>query len=143
MTDSTDNALINALAKDARASVTDLAKTLGLARSTVQLRLDRLEADGTIAGYTVRLGEPAQNKIRATVLLQVSPRATPSLISRLKPMSEVERVHTCSGRFDLILQLSAPTPAKLDQALDRIGDFDGVVSSETLIHLSTKLDRAI
>ena len=58
-------------------------------------------------------------------------------------MPEVERAHTCSGRFDLILQLVATTPAALDEALDRIGAFDGVVSSESLIHLSTKLDRSV
>ena len=139
--DATDQALINALSQNARASITDLAQTLGLARSTVQSRLDRLETSGAIAGYTVRLGTQAANRIRATVLLSLKPRSAPALLSRLKSIPQVERAHSASGRFDLILQLSAATTAELDDTLDRIGAFDGVVSSESLIHLSTKIDR--
>ena len=142
--DDTDKRLLAALAANARASVTDLARRLGLARTTVQTRLDRLESSGAIAGYTVRLGDTAQAaRIRATVLLHISPRAGPALLSRLKSIPQVERAHTCPGRFGLILQLAAGTTAELDATLDRIGDFDGVVSSESLIHLSTRIDRAI
>ncbi len=141
--DDTDHALIRALTANARASVTDLAQALGLARSTVQSRLDRLEASGVIAGYTVRLGEPVRNRIRATVLLQVSPRKGPTVLARLKPLPQVERAHSSSGRFDLILQLACATTSELDEVLDRIGGFDGVVSSESLIHLATKIDRAV
>ena len=143
MMDNTDHTLLQALTRNARATITELAQTLGLARSTVQSRLDRLEATGAIAGYTVRLGEPARTRIRATVLLQLTPRAAPAVLSRLKTMPEVERAHSSSGRFDLILQLATATTTALDEALDRIGALEGVVSSESLIHLATKIDRAI
>ena len=142
--DSTDTRLLQALARNARASVSDLARSLDLARSTVQTRLEKLERDGTIAGYSLRLGEhAAAARIRATVLLQISPRAAPALLSRLRAMPEVERAHSSSGRFDLILQLAAETTTALDETLDRIGAFDGVTRSESLIHLATKIDRAI
>ena len=142
--DSTDTRLLQALARNARASVSDLARSLDLARSTVQTRLEKLERDGTIAGYSLRLGEHAATaRIRATVLLQISPRAAPALLSRLRAMPEVERAHSSSGRFDLILQLAAETTTALDETLDRIGAFDGVTRSESLIHLATKIDRAI
>jgi len=142
--DAIDKTLLAALAENARAPVAQLARRLGLARTTVQARLDRLEASGTVAGYTIRLGARAgAARIRATVLLQISPRAGPAVLARLKSMPPVERAHTCSGRFDLILQLAADTTAELDQTLDRIGRADGVVSSESLIHLSTRIDRAI
>ena len=139
-----DIRLLQALARNARASVSDLARSLDLARSTVQTRLEKLERDGTIAGFSLRLGDHAVVvRIRATVLLQISPRAAPALLSRLRAMPEVERAHSSSGRFDLILQLAAETTTALDEALDRIGAFDGVTRSESLIHLATKIDRAI
>ena len=50
-------------------------------------------------------------------------------------------MHTTSGRFDLLVQLSADTTEELDGTLDRIGEIKGVRSSESLIHLSTKIDR--
>lgn len=125
-------------------SVAVLARRLKLARSTVQARLERLETTGAIAGYTLRLGESAKtNVIRATCLLTIEPRAQPAILARLKAMPSVERVHTTSGRVDLLLQLGAPSTTALDDVLDQIGNLTGVRSSESLVHLSTKFDRAV
>lgn len=125
-------------------SVAVLARKLKVARSTVQARLEKLETGGMIAGYTVRLGEAArEGRIRATVLLTVEPRAQAAILPRLKAVPEVERVHTTSGRVDLLLQLAAASTHQLDAVLDQIGGLPGVRSSESLIHLSTKLDRAV
>lgn len=142
--DETDQKLVNALAADARASVSTLARRLGLARTTVQARIERLEDRGVIAGYTVKLGEAAQlNRIKATVLLQYDPRKGALVLQRLKTIAEVQVVHTSSGRFDMVLQLATQNTAKLDETLDVIGAIDGVRSSESLIHLSTKFDRSL
>jgi len=142
--DETDRRLLAALGRDARAAVSTLARELGMARSTVQARIERLEGAGIIAGYTLRLGTQArEGRIRATVLLAIEPRATPAVLARLKAMTEVDRAHTCSGRFDMILGVSAGSPAELDAALDRIGAVPGVRSSESLIHLSTRIDRGM
>ncbi len=140
--DDTDRKLLALLGENARRPVADLARDLGLARSTVQARLERLERTGTISGYALRLGEDATlGQIRATVLLALEPRATGAVIARLARMPEVAAAHTASGRADLVLTLAAPTTAALDAALDRLGTIDGVKSTETLIHLSTKIDR--
>ena len=142
--DDLDRSIITQLSQDARVSVAVLSRRLKVARSTVQARLERLESSGAIAGYTVRLGESARStRIRATVLLVIEPRSLAAILARLKPLPEVERIHTTSGRVDLALQLAAPSTSALDDVLDRIGGFDGVRSSESLIHLSTKLDRAV
>ncbi|MGP9806095.1 MULTISPECIES: Lrp/AsnC family transcriptional regulator [unclassified Paracoccus (in: a-proteobacteria)] len=141
--DDLDRAIIAQLSTDARMSVAVLARKLRVARSTLQARLERLEANGTIAGYTLRLGEAARTgRIRATVLLGIEPRSLPGILSRLKVMPQIERIHTTSGRVDLLLQLATASTAELDDTLDRIGAIDGVRSSESLIHLSSKLDRA-
>ncbi|MDM7255597.1 MAG: Lrp/AsnC family transcriptional regulator [Paracoccus sp. (in: a-proteobacteria)] len=142
--DELDRSIVAQLAQDARMSVAVLARRLKVARSTIQARLERLETSGLIAGYTVRLGEAArQGRIRATVLLNIEPRAQPGILARLKSVPEVERVHTTSGRVDLLLQLVAGSTSQLDETLDLIGGLTGVRSSESLIHLSTKLDRAV
>ena len=140
--DDTDRAILGLLANDARMPLATLARRLKLARSTVQARLERLESDGTIAGYTLRLGEAARQAIRATVLLSVEPRAQAALLARLRSIPEVERCVTCSGRFDLALQVAAPSTTRLDAVLDAIGELQGIRASESLIHLSTKIDRA-
>ncbi|MCO6364294.1 Lrp/AsnC family transcriptional regulator [Paracoccus sp. 08] len=142
--DDLDRNILAQLSGDARMSVAVLARRLRVARSTVQARLERLESTGAIAGYTLRLGEAARGaRIRATVLLGIEPRAQPAVLSRLKSLPQVERVHTTSGRVDLLLQLATASTTELDETLDRIGGIEGVRSSESLIHLATKLDRAV
>jgi DNA-binding Lrp family transcriptional regulator len=140
--DDTDRAMIALLAADARMPLTTLARRLKLARSTVQARLERLETNGTIAGYTLRLGETARPGIRATILLTVEPRAHGALLARLRGVPEVERCVTTSGRFDLALTVAADSPWRLDELLDKIGELPGIRASESLIHLSTRIDRS-
>lgn len=139
--DETDRALIDLLQTNARLPVTTLAKRLGLARTTVQARLDRLERSGAIQGYAVRLNEALRLPLRATVLVSIEPRSAPTVLGRLKSLPEVRRVHTTSGRWDLIVTLEAATTEALDETLDRIGEAKGVRSSESLIHLATKISR--
>ena len=142
--DDLDRTIIALLSADARISVATLARRLKVARSTIQARLERLETGGIIAGYTLKLGEEArQGRLRASVLLTIEPRSQAAILSRLKAIAEVERVFTTSGRFDLLLQLAAPNTAALDDVLDQIGAMTGVKSSESLIHLSTRIDRAV
>lgn len=142
--DDLDRAILSLLGADARMSIATLARRVKVARSTIQARLERLETSGVIVGYTIKLGETArEGQLRASVLLTVEPRAQANILTRLKAISEVERVSTTSGRFDLLLQLAAPSTTILDQVLDQIGAMTGVRSSESLIHLSTRIDRAV
>jgi DNA-binding Lrp family transcriptional regulator len=142
--DDLDRNILGLLGADARMSVATLARRLKVARSTIQARLERLETGGIIAGYTLKLGEEArQGRLRASVLLTIEPRAQAAILSRLKSIPEVERVFTTSGRFDLLMQVAAPNTAVLDGVLDQIGSLTGVKSSESLIHLSTRIDRAV
>ncbi len=142
--DELDRSILGLLGADARMSVATLARRLKVARSTIQARLERLETGGIIAGYTLKLGEAArEGRLRASVLLTIEPRGQAGILSRLKAIAEVERVHTTSGRFDLLLQIAAPNTTVLDGVLDQIGALTGVKSSESLIHLSTRIDRAV
>ena len=142
--DDLDHNILSLLGADARMSVATLARRLKVARSTIQARLERLETSGVIAGYTLKLGEEArQGRLRASVLLTIEPRSQAAILSRLKSIPEVERVFTTSGRFDLLMQIAAPNTQALDQVLDQIGALTGVKSSESLIHLSTRIDRAV
>lgn len=142
--DELDRNILGLLGADARMSVATLARRLKVARSTIQARLERLETSGVIAGYTLKLGEGArEGRLRASVLLTIEPRAQAAVLTRLKSIAEVERVFTTSGRFDLLMQIACPNTQVLDQVLDQIGAMTGVKGSESLIHLSTKIDRAV
>jgi DNA-binding Lrp family transcriptional regulator len=140
--DEKDEKLIRLLAENARRSVSELSRDLNVARTTVQARIERLETLGVIAGYTLKLGAAVGPALRATVLLSIEPKSGPAVLQRLKSLTQVERVHTASGRFDLIVELVARSTEELDETLDLIGETRGVRGSESLIHLSTKINRA-
>lgn len=142
--DSIDRTILSELATNARLPVAKLAARIGIARTTAQARVERLERGGVIAGYTVKLSPEAQRGlIRATVLMHITPAAQGAVLAHLKRLTAVEVVHTTSGRFDLACQLRTASTLELDETLDRIGEIDGVLAMESLIHLSTRIDRAL
>lgn len=142
--DELDTKILTALAANSSTSTSRLGRRFKVARSTVQARIEKMERTGIIAGYTIKLGDVAlARRIKATVLVTVEPRSTPAVVQRLKTIPEIEIVHTTTGRFDLIVQVASDSTSDLDDVLDLIGAITGVRGSESLIHLSTKFDRAI
>lgn len=140
--DETDQSLLRFLRRDARTPTAELARRLGVSRTTVQARLEKLERTGVIGGYTIVTGDAYDpGVIRATVLIQVEPRETAAITAALRKMREVEGLFTTAGRFDMAIQLAAPGTPSLDAALDRIGELEGVRGMESLIHLTAKIDR--
>lgn len=137
-----DRALLALLSENARMPVTELARKLGLSRTTVQARIERLEADGVIAGYGLRLSDAYRSGlVRAHVLITIAPKSLPAVTAALAAISEVTTLHSVSGTFDLIAILAAPSIADLDSLIDRIGAIDGVERTLSSIILSTRISR--
>ena len=136
--DDIDLQLIALLREDARASVASLAKTLKVARGTVQNRLARLLADGTIVGFTVRLKPQAQAwRIRALTTIAVEGNKADAVLQTLRGDPAVEALHTTNGRWDIVAELHADSLEAFDRVLGRIRLVDGIASSETSLLLST------
>ncbi len=137
-----DQQLLNILRDNGRATTTDLAKMLGVSRSTAQKRLERLEDSGVISGYTVRLSrEYLDREIKAHVLITVRPRETNEIIQKMKAYQEVRAVYSVSGQFDLIAQVAALDIGRLDAVIDKIIEIEGVERTESSVILSTRLKR--
>ena len=137
-----DSALIRLLEQDARLSTAELARRLGIARSTVQSRIERLEQSGVIAGYTLRLGTPAPtNDVQAHVSIRVAPKHQAAVERRLMRLSGITTLHSVSGAHDLIAIVQAANTAELDRCLDAIRDTQGVISTNSAIILTTRMSR--
>jgi DNA-binding Lrp family transcriptional regulator len=138
----TDLKLIALLRANAREPTASLARKLGLARSTVQERIARLEREGTIKGYTVRLSDAADAaKLRAVVMISTDPKHADRAAIELKKMPEVRSLAAVAGTFDLIATVETDTPARIDALLDRIGSTNGVARTVSSIVLSEKFTR--
>lgn len=140
--DDIDARIVDRLRENARASIADIARTLGLSRTTVQSRIERLERSGRIAGYTVRLAEAHERGlIRAYVMLTVAPKQSAAVVSAIRRMPEVRRLNSVSGPFDLIAEAAAPSAAAMDALIDALGALEGVERTTSSIVLSGKIER--
>jgi DNA-binding Lrp family transcriptional regulator len=136
--DDTDRRLIGLLRGDARASVASLAKALGVARGTVQNRMSRLAADGTIIGYTVRLKpDVEEQRMRAFMTVSVEGNQVDAVLKSLRGDPSVAALHSTNGRWDIVAELRADSLEGFDRALARIRLIEGISQTETSLLLST------
>ena len=140
--DSIDQRLLLALRENARASTAELARLVGRSRTSVQSRIERLEKQGVILGYGVRLApELAAGAVRAHVMIEVAPKEARAVIAALRAIPQVRVLHSVSGEADWIAVATAASVAEMDAVIDQIGALEGVERTTSSIILSTKFER--
>lgn len=134
----TDRELIALLRDNARLSVVALARQLRVARATVQNRIARLEREGVIVGYSVRLKPAAEaQRIRALMNVAVEGNRTDEVLRELRGHPNVAALHSTNGRWDLVAELRADTLEEFDRVLSAVRLIEGIANTETSILLST------
>jgi Lrp/AsnC family transcriptional regulator, leucine-responsive regulatory protein len=140
--DELDHRLVKALRRNARASVVDLAKELGVPRTTIVGRLRRLETQGVILRYTVlldhkKLGDP----VKAFIMIGFSPaegRDQRQVARRIAQLPGVEEVSIISGEWDILVKIVAPSLEAIgDLVLDKVRREPGVARTVTLSSFAT------
>jgi DNA-binding Lrp family transcriptional regulator len=143
--DRLDAALIELLAAEPRVGALEASRRLGVARGTVQARLDRLQDRGVITGYGPDV-DPAALGYEVTAFITLEIRQAGGhdpVAERLAAIPEVLEVHTITGPGDLLCRVVARTNADLQRVLDAIVSAEGVVRSATLISLATQVPYRI
>lgn len=136
--DDLDRRIIAHLRADGRASLAKIADALGIARGTVQNRLDRLLENGAILGFTVRVREDYDDlSVRAVMMIEVTGRSTTQVIQRLRGITEIRTLHTTNGGWDLVAEIHATSLPDFDRVLREVRMIEGVANSETSLLLST------
>ncbi len=140
--DDIDTHLLTLLRDDARKPIAQLAKDLDIPRSQIYSRLARLEDEGVVDGYTVRLGASfSGSRIRAHMMIKTTPRFRRELEVTLSNMVQVSAIHAISGEFDYIVVLEAEGSVELNGLIDEIGIIDGIEETKSSVILATKLER--
>jgi DNA-binding Lrp family transcriptional regulator len=136
--DNIDRHLLSLLRNDARMTIAAMAKTVGVSRGTVQNRIARLEADGTVMGYTVRLKSSAEDQsIRAFMTVAVEGNRTDEVLKALRGDPAVCTLYSTNGRWDIVAELRSDSLEAVDRVLGRIRLIDGISNTETSLLLST------
>ncbi|MDB6083571.1 MAG: AsnC family transcriptional regulator [Gammaproteobacteria bacterium] len=136
--DDLDRKLIGLLRDNARTSAASLAKSLKVARGTVQNRLAKLERDGTIAGYTIRLRPRVDEQhVVALMTIAVEGNRLESVLRTLRGDPSIVTLYTTNGRWDLVAEIRADSLQSFDQVLSRTRRIEGISGTETSLLLST------
>jgi DNA-binding Lrp family transcriptional regulator len=136
--DEVDRQLLALLRINARTPVATLAKKLQIARGTVQNRMSKLEREGVIAGYSVRLKpEVDERRIAALMTIAVEGNNADKVLRTLRGDPAVQTLHTTNGRWDIVAELRADSLEAFDKVLGRIRQVEGIVTTETSLLLST------
>ena len=142
--DDLDRQLIALLQANARDSTANLARKLGVARTTVLARIARLERERVIVGYSARLGQDEGDRgVQAYVGITVEPKAARDVMLRLARLPELKQLCSVSGEFDCIALLRAESTSRLDALLDEIGETRGVTKTTTSVVLAVRVDRSV
>ena len=138
--DELDRRLLAELTTDARMTQAALGARLGISRSSVQERIKRLEREGVIQGYTLRLGQERTVGIRAYLLVKGG-ASHEKLVKALKAYPEVQVADSVSGDIDLVLQLEGERLEDINLIRDEVARFPGVTSTQTLLVMAPRFHR--
>ena len=143
--DRLDALILDLFAAEPRVGVLEASRRLGVARGTVQARLDRLERSGVVRGWgpqvdTEALGYP----VTAFITLEIRQgRGHDPVGEHLASIPEVIEVHTVTGPADLWCRVVARSNADLQRVLDRVLAHPGIERSATMITLATQIDHRV
>ncbi|WP_345680105.1 Lrp/AsnC family transcriptional regulator [Yinghuangia aomiensis] len=134
--DRLDAALIRLLDEEPRLGVLECSRRLGVARGTVQARLDRLHARGVVRGFGPHLDPAALGfAVTAFATLEIRQGRGPDVRAHLASIPEVLELHTITGRGDMLCRLVARSNADLQRVIDHVVEFDGILRASTAIAL--------
>jgi DNA-binding Lrp family transcriptional regulator len=139
--DELDGRLIELLTAEPRVGVLEASRRLGVARGTIQARLDRMHARGVIKGYGPDI-DPAAIEFAVTAFVTLELRQAGGhdpVVLRLAEIAEVLEAHTITGPGDMLCRVVARSNADLQRVIDAIVDVEGVVRTSTVIALDHPL----
>lgn len=142
--DDLDRRLIDLFAQDPRIGVLEASRRLGVARGTVQARLDKLARTGVVAGWGPQLdpealGHPVTAFLTLEIRQETSQGGHDVVGAHLAAIPEVLEVHTITGAGDLWARVVARSNADLQRVIDRVLDAPAIVRSSTVIALATQV----
>ena len=139
---SQDEQLIALLRENGRVSVSEIARKMSVSRTAAQMRLQKLERQGVIEGYAVKLSSKfLKARVRALVMIKFPPIKRAEIEKQLSAIQTLTALYSISGEFDMAGMVSAAAMDELDKIIDKIGCIEGIEKTMSSIILSTKIDR--
>jgi DNA-binding Lrp family transcriptional regulator len=144
--DDLDRRIVLLFSREPRVGVLEASRRLGVARGTVQARLDRLESTGVVTGWSPSLDPAGLGfPVSAFATLQIAQAVQHGkgghqpVAEHLRSIPEVLEAHTITGEADLMVRLVARSNADLQRVIDDVVSSPYVVRASTVIVLATEI----
>ncbi|WP_345864819.1 Lrp/AsnC family transcriptional regulator [Shewanella algae] len=134
--DKFDKAIINALKKNARRSISDVAAEVSLSRSAVSDRIKKLEQNGVIRGYQLLLSESQKEAVSAYFEIQHKCPRCSDVVHVFYAIPEVVTCHGISGDMDLLVFVKTPSMRRLHEIREYIDTHTEIVKIKTHVVMS-------
>lgn len=144
LADAIDSKIIEELRRDARTPLATLARKVNLSRNAVRQRIERLERDQVIAGYTIVPGKAFTNGRRVVAVLMITRRDRvrgADVLTAIKRIPEVQACYVVSGEADIVVEVAAPAQERVTEIWAELSQVPGVVDIRTLFVLSSVVGR--
>jgi Lrp/AsnC family transcriptional regulator, leucine-responsive regulatory protein len=131
--DGKDLEILEALQVNARVSLSELGRSIGLSQPSISERVKRLEEAGIIEGYCVTINPRALGLgLMAIVRLRTTHEHIKTCLRKFGEIPNIVEVHRVTGEDCFVLKVLVPTPEDLETIVDRIAGFGAVTTSLVL-----------
>ncbi|MGY0488162.1 Lrp/AsnC family transcriptional regulator [Streptomyces sp. WG-D5] len=142
--DQLDTRILRLLLEQPRTSVREYARILGVARGTLQARLDRMERDGVITGVQPSLSPAALgHPVLAFVHIEVTQGHLGDVGDELAGVAEIIEAYSITGGGDLLARVAARDAEHLEDVIQQLNRLPGVVRTRTEVALRERVPHRI
>ena len=138
--DSADYKIIQILKKNARLPISSISQEVGVSRVTVQKKIQKLEENGIITGYTAKLNSDSfSHKVKGWILINAEANKEEKAIKSMMKLPEITGLYTTNGKWDLAAEITSTTLENFDRAISALRSINGVLETETSLLLSSRI----
>jgi len=136
--DEVDLKILRMLQENARTPFSKIASSIGVSEATVHLRVQKLKRLGVIKGFRAAIDPVKVGKgLTAIVLLKADPLKFKEVLKKVASMDDVYEVYDVTGEYYAVLKIRTNSRESLAKIIDKIGEIEGVTSTQTMVVLRT------
>jgi len=120
--------------------ISSISQEVGVSRVTVQKKIQKLEENGIITGYTAKLNSDSfSHKVKGWILINAEANKEEKAIKSMMKLPEITGLYTTNGKWDLAAEITSTTLENFDRAISALRSINGVLETETSLLLSSRI----
>ena len=120
--------------------ISSISQEIGVSRVTVQKKIQKLEENGIITGYTAKLNSDSfSHKVKGWILINAEANKEEKAIKSIMKLPEITGLYTTNGKWDLAAEITSTNLENFDRAISTLRSINGILETETSLLLSSRI----